>query len=443
MKEKWISRFSTWVMDHILLSFVFVSIVIWGLRSLSNVLLGDGSFYSHLLPSAPQEIAVRLLMIAVFLLFGAALQFAVASKIHVEKNYRELVQFSNSIILRMNDQGNVTFFNKFAQEFFGFSEDEILGKSVIGTIVPETETTGKDMHDMISDIITDSENYKTNINENMKKNGERVWVLWTNKSFQADKKHREILCIGSDMTKIKEAEDKLKEAMDMKDRFVSMASHEIRSPLAAIQGAIDLIGDGLLGPLTPDQKHWIGVAKDYIVRLNRISTDILTVQKFEAGKMVFEMSENDINATVSDVIQMMQNTLTQKGLELIADPDASLPKFIFDKDRIIQVLINLINNAGKFTDQGSIRVTTRRQGESVQVSVTDTGCGMSPEEIPKVFEKFEQLKNARERKAGGTGLGLSIAKEIVLAHGGKIWVESELNRGTSFRFTLPFNPPAA
>jgi signal transduction histidine kinase len=110
---------------------------------------------------------------------------------------------------------------------------------------------------------------------------------------------------------------------------------------------------------------------------------------------------------------------------------------IFDKDRIIQVLINLINNASKFTDQGTIRVDTRREKEFVRVTVSDTGCGMAPGEIPKVFEKFEQLKNARERKTGGTGLGLSIAKEIVLAHGGQIWVESELGRGSSFHFTLP------
>lgn len=380
------------------------------------------------------------LLILVVLAFLLITRSIISSRLKTEKQYRELVQFSNSIILRMDDKGRITFLNKFAQTFFGFTEGEIIGKSVIGTIVPKTETTGKDLEAMIADIITSSENYKININENMKKNGERVWVIWTNKAFEISKKKREILCIGNDMTKMKEAEDKLKEAMDMKDRFVSMTSHELRSPLAAIKGSIDLIADGLAGPLTDKQKHWLEVTKNYIARLNRVADDILTVQKLEAGKMVFEMLENDLNATILEVAAIMKNSTVQKGLDLVTDLDTKIPKFIFDKDRIIQVLVNLINNAVKFTDKGCIRVSTSLDKDFAKISIADTGCGMSREEMPRLFEKFEQLKNARERKSGGTGLGLSIAKEIVLHHGGEIWVESEPDKGTTFHFKLPLMP---
>ncbi len=379
---------------------------------------------------------ILALLICVFILIAAY-----SAKLKSDEQYRELVQFSNSIILRMDDKGRITFLNRFAQDFFGFAESEIIGKSTIGTIVPKTETTGKDLEDMIRDIIDSSEKYKININENMRKNGERVWIIWTNKAFQVSNRKREILCIGNDMTKIKEAEEKLKEAMEIKNRFVSIASHELRSPLAAIRGSIDLIADGLTGPVTEKQKYWLDVTRSYIARLNRVTDDILTVQKFEAGKMSFEMRKNDLNATVSEITAIMKNSVSEKGLGLLTDLDGKIPEFIFDKDRIVQVLVNLINNAVKFTDKGCIRVSTALDKDRVKVSVTDTGCGMPAKELPKVFEKFEQLSNAQERKSGGTGLGLSIAKEIVVHHGGDIRVESELGRGTSFYFTLPLTPP--
>ena len=165
------------------------------------------------------------------------------------------------------------------------------------------------------------------------------------------------------------------------------------------------------------------------------------VQKFGSGRMVFDMQTNNLNATINEVVVFAQKSVSEKGLKLTAKLDDSLQPFIFDKDRIIQVVINLINNATKFTDKGSICLSTLTKENSAEVLVADTGCGMKKEEIPRVFEKFEQLKNARERKSGGTGLGLSIAKDIVVAHGGEISVDSELGRGTTFHFTLPFHPP--
>jgi len=378
-----------------------------------------------------------LLFILIFFFPLLALGYAVRLKLKADEKYRELVQYSNSIILMMDRGGKVTFLNKFAQDFFGFSEGEIIGKSVIGTIVPKTDTTGRDLEEMIGDVIASSEKYKINVNENMKKTGERVWIIWTNKSVPAGGRRREILCIGNDMTGIKEAEDKLNEAMEMKNNFVSMVSHEIRSPLAAIKGNIDVVADGLAGPLTEQQKYWIDSARNYIARLTRVADDILVVQKFDSGKMVFEMKEDDLKAVISDVAAMMRNVASQKGLELATDVERGIPALIFDRDRVIQVLVNLINNAVKFTDKGHIRVSAGRDKDFVRVSVSDTGCGIPAGEMPRVFEKFGQLSNARARKAGGTGLGLAIAREIVLRHGGDIWVESEPGRGTTFSFKLP------
>ncbi|MFA5271473.1 MAG: PAS domain S-box protein, partial [Candidatus Omnitrophota bacterium] len=127
-----------------------------------------------------------------------------------EDKYRELVEYANSIILRMDTSGNITFLNRFAQEFFGFKEEDLTGKSVLGTIVPLTDTSGKDLQAMIEDIMLHSEKYINNENENMRRNGQRVWIAWTNRPIlDARGRLKEVLCIGNDITKLKEAEKEI------------------------------------------------------------------------------------------------------------------------------------------------------------------------------------------------------------------------------------------
>jgi|GEM_PF-6245293 len=345
------------------------------------------------------EHGLILTLLSAILVIAVLLRFQLKS----EEKFREIVQLSNSIVLIMDQLGKVTFINPFACEFFGFRENEILGQSVIGTIVPPTETTGKDLENMIREIIESSEAYKINMNENMKKSGERAWIVWTNKAVSSGRK-RHILCIGADMTKVKEAEDRLKELVEMKSRFVSMASHELRAPLAALKSNVELLSAGAMGSLTTEQQYWMDKMKSYLARLKKIADDILTVEKLDSGKMVFEMHENDLADTIGEVVTMMKDSTDEKKIALVAQPGPT-PKLVFDRDRITQVLINLVNNATKFTDQGSITILSRLDGGFVRVEVTDTGCGMPAEEMPRLFGKFEQLKNAHERKAGGTGLG--------------------------------------
>jgi len=391
----------------------------------------------HLHPDKVGSLALVLLISLTFLTILSSL-YAFLAKTRAENIYHELVEHSNSIILRMDENGNILFLNDFGKKFFGFSDEEIVGKNVIGTIVPKTEVTGKNLETMIKDIVHTPHKYITNFNENIKKNGERAWILWTNTVVPGRRKGRHVLCIGNDMTRIKEAENKLKEALDMKNRFISMASHELRSPLATIKGSVELFASGHLGPLSEQQSYWITKMKGYIERLNRIADDILTIQKMESGKMVFEMQDNDLAETILETAEMMKIEAEKRGLALTTDLAGDIPKFKFDKDRIIQVLINLVNNAIKFTDKGYIKISACLVGgQKAQVAVSDSGCGMDPKDVTKIFEKFEQLNNARERKTGGTGLGLSIAKEIILHHDGTIRAESELGKGSSFIFLLP------
>ncbi|MDD5449401.1 MAG: ATP-binding protein [Candidatus Omnitrophica bacterium] len=229
----------------------------------------------------------------------------------------------------------------------------------------------------------------------------------------------------------------LERALMIKSDFISMASHELRTPLTAIKEGIALVLEGQTGAITERQKEFLSMSKRNVDRLARLINDILDIQKLEQGKMVLKMEPHDINEVVSDVANIMVAVAAEKGLKLSVKPEAGLPKVKFDKDKITQVLTNLLNNAVKFTQKGEIQITTARGSNFVQVSVRDTGQGIKEEEMPKLFQKFSQLEGGLERKTGGSGLGLTISKAIIDKHRGKIWAESRVDKGSVFHFILP------
>ena len=153
------------------------------------------------------------------------------------------------------------------------------------------------------------------------------------------------------------------------------------------------------------------------------------------------MQENDINEVINEVHKVMTPVVEEKGLDFKIKLDEKLPKIKFDKDKIIQVLTNIVNNAIKFTEKGSIMISVNedKKSNTVDISVKDTGPGIKKEDLPRLFGRYEQLGGPKERKWGGTGLGLAISKEIINRHNGKIWAESEFGKGTTFYLTLPVN----
>ncbi|MDP3730366.1 MAG: sensor histidine kinase [Candidatus Omnitrophota bacterium] len=229
----------------------------------------------------------------------------------------------------------------------------------------------------------------------------------------------------------------LEKAIMVKSDFVSMASHELRTPLAAIKEGIDIVLAGKTGAVNNQQREFLDMAKRNLDRLSRLINDVLDFQKLENGKATMKIRDNDINDAVKEVCQTMEHLTKEKNLELATDLAADIPKAEFDRDRIIQVLMNLIGNAVKFTHEGSIKVKTSKEGDIVKVSIRDTGIGVKEEDMPQLFKKFTQIEKGLERRSGGTGLGLTISKEIIEKHGGKIWADSKPGEGTVFYFTLP------
>jgi two-component system, sensor histidine kinase and response regulator len=231
---------------------------------------------------------------------------------------------------------------------------------------------------------------------------------------------------------------RLKVLYDVQKEFSSTLSHELRTPLASIKAAIDIVISGTAGESTAPQKNILGKAKDNVDRLNRLINDILDLAHMESGKADLDFQPGKINDVLSSVCMMQEAVAGSKGLYLKTCLDPNVPVLVFDSDKIIQVLNNLIANAIKFTETGGITVSTcyRPGGNHVQISVQDTGIGIKEENMVKLFEKFQQLGEAQQRHAG-TGLGLAICKEIIRQHGGKIEVESTEGQGSCFHFIIP------
>lgn len=238
--------------------------------------------------------------------------------------------------------------------------------------------------------------------------------------------------------KRKWAEEKITESARVKSEFTSMVSHELRTPLTVIKESVSIVYDGVAGSINADQKDFLETAKRNVDRLGRLINDVLDYQKLESQHVEFKMVEQDINKVIAEIGQSFELPLKNKGLGLRLHLKSDLPYLRFDTDKIIQVLINLTNNAMKFTDKGTITLTSEMVGHNaVKVSVIDQGMGIKKEDLGKLFQSFSQISTGTGRQTGGTGLGLAISKRIIESHKGQMQVASVYGQGSTFYFILP------
>ena len=251
------------------------------------------------------------------------------------------------------------------------------------------------------------------------------------------------------MDEVQAANVKLQELDKMKDSFLSTVSHELRTPLTSIKSFAEIL-------LTYDedketQREFLTIINEESDRLTKLINDFLDLSKIEAGRMQWDTKDISLTPVIQNAINITQAMAKKQNLNVIFNPDPDLPLVPGDKDRLIQVVTNLLSNSIKFTpDGGTITVGTRAAEASdpeinhgmVLVSITDTGIGIAPENHGLVFEKFKQVGDTLTNKPKGTGLGLPICKEIIEHYGGRIWVESELGKGSTFLFSLPIAKPA-
>jgi signal transduction histidine kinase len=241
--------------------------------------------------------------------------------------------------------------------------------------------------------------------------------------------------------RLKEAEAAAVRANELKTRFITNLSHELRTPLNAIINFSYILSRNWHGAVTAEQADYLTRIHNAGELLLQIVNDLLDLAKIEAGQMELFKEEVDLAAVSASVMTTIAGILTDKPIELRQDIPLTLPRVLGDETRIRQVLLNLLGNAAKYTDQGSIILRAVKNGSHfVKVSVIDTGIGIRPEDFGRIFEEFQQTQEAFALRKVGTGLGLPISRKFIELHGGKIWVESELTQGSAFHFTLPIVP---
>ena len=355
-----------------------------------------------------------------------------------EASYRGIVEDQVDLICRFRADGKLTFVNGAYAVAFGRKRQELTGQPF----------------PFFSADAAATEAVRTFEREFDFADGRHAWLMWTLRAIKDDTGNTlEFQAVGHDITLRKDAEATLvraKEAAEAADRakseFLAMVSHEIRTPINGVIGFAQILADS---PLTLEQREQVAIIASSGQSLEKLITDILDLSKIEAGKIEIESSPFGLHKCIEDVMAFFQPRARATGLTITANLDPDVPVIVnSDEARLRQILINLVGNAFKFTERGCVRVhVSCLRGQSVGLrdtrrelrlffAVSDTGIGISEDNVAKLFKPFSQVDVSAERRRRGTGLGLTISKRLCELMGGTISVDSKPGEGTTFRFSL-------
>lgn len=359
----------------------------------------------------------------------------ITERILAEKKLRELASaMENALdgIAHLDTEKKIRSVNKAYAAMMGYTPQEMLGLNRMSTICPEDlEKASAAFEEMKRNGKAEAEV------KAIRKDGSIfhqyiVIVRSVDKNGVFDGFH----CFAKDVT-----ERKYRESLEIKAELIQMVSHELRTPIHSVKEGLSIVLEGLTGEITAEQKEVLNISKRCVDRLVRLVNDVLAFHKLEAGVIEFHMKKEDLNKAIDEVGIAMKPLVENKNLTLTLALQKNLPEIAFDRDKIIQVLTNFLQNAIKFTLQGGITISSSMTPRGVKVCVKDTGIGVQQKDVSKLFRKFGQLESAKLIAPGGAGLGLAISKRIVEQHHGEIDIESEYKKGSTFSFTLPLEQP--
>lgn len=344
-----------------------------------------------------------------------------------QEKYKQLVNSIREVLFQVDKLGNFTFLNQAWDELTGHSIDAALNSSLFDYVHMDDLLK---LRYALNQLHATHEDIKMEIR--LIKNDHSIcWMELVARLDKNDEEHHHISGIMIDITERK--------VLDvMKDDFISAVSHEIRTPFTAIREAVQIFNDSIsTGMSLINQQIVLNILMKNIKRLHLLVDDLFTYKGLDKGNEVFVMITQDLNSLIETIVNDYQALAKKKTLEFSFHPDTSLPALELDQEKISKALKHLLDNAFKFTENGAIQIITLGTNETARIMIKDTGIGIKEEDHPKLFKHFSQLSCGIHRKTGGTGLGLIIAKIIAEKHGGRIWVESEYGKGSTFIIELP------
>jgi PAS domain S-box-containing protein len=387
--------------------------------------IGMGYHQAHIIPEFTQAGEIETML----LVFNDITSNKLTEMALGESNRRwqSLLDNVRLIVVGLNIQGQVEYVNPFFLNSTGYKLDEVLGKDWFSNFLPPlneaqvtlafSEILEKDFHP----------HYQNSI---LTKDREERMIAWNNTLLQNESGEAiGTLSIGEDIT------EKLK-VDRVKSEFISIVSHELRTPLASIRGALGLLGSGILATKPETAQHMLEIATFDTERLVRLVNDILDLERLESTTISLDRTWNSTTELCQQALETMTTIAAQNQIKL----SSNVPSWQIwgDRDRIVQTLVNLLSNAVKFSPpQAEVTLTLEQISDEVIFHVSDRGRGIPANHLERIFERFNQVDASDSRQKGGTGLGLAICRSIVLQHGGKIWVESVVNEGSTFSFAIP------
>jgi PAS domain S-box-containing protein len=353
-----------------------------------------------------------------------------------------IVESSNDAIGTISLDGIITSWNTGAEQVYGYSAEEILGKPISIIAPPHLNKETQNL----SEKIKQGEQIHRYETLRLRKNEKMICVSITlSPVFDTHRELTAVSFISRDITMIKEAEEKFIQEKQIaevanraKSEFLANMSHELRTPLNSIIGFSDLLYEQAYGELNEKQLRSVeNVSKSGKHLLNLIN-DILDISKVEAGKLELDYNDFELAAKFNIIRNLLSPIADRKNIKIEIEVDSKLKSIRAGEDRFVQIMYNLVDNAIKFSyEKGLVRIEARKKGDLVEIMVKDTGIGIKAEDQDKLFKPFSQIGPFSSKISQGTGLGLSLVKQIVHLHGGYIWFRSNLGEGSTFAFTIP------
>ena len=368
------------------------------------------------------------------------------------EKYRMLMNTATDVIMLLNFSGEVIECNRSTYRLFGYSAEEILGKEFFLFVTPNRRGEAK----QVVYRILQGERGKVVELPFLRKNGDIV-QLETDATAMKFKGNPYVLVIGHDVTDRKKLQEKitiqnrelrgnnqkLLELDRLKSEFLGRISHELRTPLSVIMAYTSTLLEDCDGTIDSEMQHeFLQIIEEQSNKLLQLINDLLDLSKVEISETMLNFTEGSINEMIRLSIKIVETFAQQSSIEIITSLDPLIPIISFDPLRIRQVCVNLLNNAVKFSRHGgSILISSSQSESEVIVSVSDTGPGIDQKDVPGIFEFFTQIDGGPNRDSDGMGIGLRLVKHYINLHRGRIWVESNAEKGSTFHFTLPKNAP--